>query len=356
MSRTPMLLLLGGLGAAACGGSSREQPTTAVAPASELAAATYKNPVIDENCPDPGVLAHGGAFWAVCTSNDNRVADRFPIRRSADLVHWSLVGYLLPAGSTAWPRSEFWAPEIHAIQTGFVAYYTARDAGGRLSIGVATAPAIAGPWTHAAKPLIRDPRVGMIDPHQFQDTDGARYLYWKADGNDFNPPEPTPIYAQRLSPDGLTLVGERTTILKNDAAWEGPVIEGGSVVKHDGRYYLIYSGNVFNSDKYAVGVARASSPLGPFEKRPKPILVSDESFVGPGHGSIVTAGGNDFYVYHAWRPGKIDPAWDKPTFPRVMLVDRITWSDGWPVIHDGTPSSGAMPMPVTTAPRPSNPS
>jgi arabinan endo-1,5-alpha-L-arabinosidase len=307
---------------------------------------TYQNPVVDENCPDPGVLAHDGAFWAVCTTNDNQVPDRFPIRRSSDLVSWTLVGHLLPAGTAAWPQRDFWAPEIHAIGEGFVAYYTARDGGGRLSIGVATAREITGPWAHTAAPLIRDARVGMIDPHQFQDADGTRYLFWKADGNDFRPPEPTPIYGQRLSADGLTLVGERTTILRNDAAWEGPVIEGGSIVARDGWYYLIYSGNVFNSDRYAVGVARARSPLGPYEKHGEPILGSDEAFVGPGHGSIVTAAdGTDYYVYHAWRPGRVDPAWDRPSFPRVMLVDRITWSDGWPAIHDRTPSTAPMPVP-----------
>jgi arabinan endo-1,5-alpha-L-arabinosidase len=340
---------------AACGGGVSASDT---APAADrdrpprTPEPTYQNPVVAENCPDPGVLADGEVFYAVCTSNNNQAErDKFPILRSADLISWQRIGHLFPADAVPdWATADFWAPEIHRIGAGYVAYFTARDKGGRLSIGVATAPAAAGPWKDPGAPLIRDPRVGMIDAHQFQDEDGTRYLYWKADGNDFKPPEPTPIFVQKLAPDGLALVGERRVVLRNDQPWEGPVIEGGSVVRRDGWYYLVYSGNVFNSDKYAVGVARARSPLGPFEKRPQPILVTSASWIGPGHGSLVRVGADDWYVYHAWQPGRVDPAWNDTRYPRMMLIDRIDWRDGWPLIHDGKPSSGPTPAPITSSP------
>jgi hypothetical protein len=28
-----------------------------------------------------------------------------------------------------------------------------------------------------------------------------------------------------------------------------------------------------------------------------------------------------------------------------MLLDRIEWRDGWPIVHDGKPSSGPVPAP-----------
>jgi beta-xylosidase len=333
----------------ACGGSTpppRSTPPAPVASRPIAAPATYRNPVVGENCPDPGVLRHGGWFWTVCTTNGNRTPDKFPIRRTRDLVHWERVGHIFPAGARTWAVADFWAPEIIPAGDRFLAYYTGRDASGTLAIGVAVAPAIAGPWTDTGAPLVRDPRVGMIDPHAFVDDDGARYLYWKADGNGLRPAEPATIFVQRLSSDGLARIGRPTEILRNDAGWEGDVIEGGSVVKRGGFYYLIYSGNAFNSARYAVGVARARSPLGPFEKRPAPILVSNDAFDGPGHGSLVRVGGDDFYVYHAWRHGQIDRTWNRPRFPRVMLVDRIRWRDGWPTIHDGTPSVGPIGSPL----------
>jgi hypothetical protein len=35
---------------------------------------------------------------------------------------------------------------------------------------------------------------------------------------------------------------------------------------------------------------------------------------------------------------------------RHGLIDRIDWIDGWPAIHDGTPSRSLQPWPGTTAP------
>lgn len=339
-SRNPLILLV----LAGCGGSAVSSDREVEGPPPT---ASFVNPVVDANCPDPGVIEDGGGFLAVCTTNSNATPDKFPIRRSTDLVRWTEIGHLFPAGRVpAWARSEFWAPEIHRIGAGYVAYFTARDTTGRLCLGAARADRPEGPWTDLGAPLVRDARVGMIDPHQFRDEDGKRYLYWKADGNDFRPPEPTPIYVQPLAADGLSLTGERRTILRNDQPWEGDVIEGGSIIKRADTYYFVYSGNTFNSERYAVGVARSESPLGPFEKLPRPILVSDGDFVGPGHGSVVSAAGADYYVYHAWRPGQIDAGWDKPAYPRVMLVDRIRWGhDGWPIIGDGTPTAAAQPVP-----------
>lgn len=329
---------------AACGGAPADPPAPA---------RTYANPVVAEDCPDPGVLADGGAFYAVCTGGDRTGAAHFPLRRSTDLVSWTSLGYLFPAGAgPSWAADDFWAPEIHRIGDRHVVYFTARDRGGRLSIGVATAPAVTGPWTDAGAPLLRDERVGVIDPHQFQDRDGTRYLYWKVDGNDLRPPEPTTIHAQRLAADGLSLTGERTAVLRNDQPWEGTVVEGVQVVYRDGWYVLLYSGNSYNSERYAVGAARARSPLGPFEKRPQPILATSPRWIGPGHGSLVAVGDQTWYVYHAWQPGRVDRAGDPNHYPRMLLIDRVEWRDGWPIVNRGTPSSGPMPAPaaVTSPP------
>ena len=48
---------------------------------------------------------------------------------------------------------------------------------------------------------------GSIDPSPFRDDDGTLYLLWKNDGNAIG--APTHIYAQRLSPRRLRLVGKR---------------------------------------------------------------------------------------------------------------------------------------------------
>ena len=132
------------------------------------------------------------------------------------------------------------------------------------------------------------------------------------------------------------------------------LVEGAWVVRRDGWYYLFYSGDNCCGDKahYAVMVARSRSATGPFrslgEVRRRPestILVRSERWNAPGHNSIVTdAAGRDWTFYHA-----IDPA--KPTNDeaggdrRVMLMDRVTYRDGWPVIGGGVPTTGRRPGP-----------
>ncbi len=140
-----------------------------------------------------------------------------------------------------------------------------------------------------------------------------------------------------------------TQVLVNSpTTWEGGVVEAPWVVKRDGRYYLIYSGNVYD-ERYRTGVARASNITGPWEKKGDPILGNNDAWVGPGHGSVVpvpTSNGKssqDYFVYHAWRNAGGGAA-DKKT-GRMVLVDRITWTKGWPQIGDGTPTTGTQPWP-----------
>ena len=45
-----------------------------------------------------------------------------------------------------------------------------------------------------------------------------------------------------------------------------PVMEGPTVIKLDGVYYLFYSANDYRSIDYAVGYATSNSPMGPWTK------------------------------------------------------------------------------------------
>ena len=111
------------------------------------------------------------------------------------------------------------------------------------------------------------------------------------------------------------------------------------MIHHEGRYYLFYSANGFATSRYAVGVARASSPTGPFTKLGDPILTSNHAFGGPGHGSVLRGPSGDWvHVYHSWLAGSIGGA---PG--RVTLVDRIEWRDGWPRM-DASPNPRSQPL------------
>ena len=178
----------------------------------------------------------------------------------------------------------------------------------------------------------------MIDAHCYQAPDGAHYLLWKRDGNAVG--QRTPIFIQRIAADGVTRMGSPTEILSNDRTWEGDLVEGPWMIDHGGTYYLFYSANGYASTRYAVGVARASSPLGPFTKAPAPILTSNAFWAGPGHGSVIEGpSGALVHVYHAWVAGRVG------TSPgREVLVDRITFADGWPRMLSA-PSARSQPLP-----------
>ncbi|RKG81605.1 glycosyl hydrolase [Corallococcus exercitus] len=293
----------------------------------------YQNPVVPVDCADPGVIHDGTQYVAACTSGG--AANAFPLRTSKDLVTWTAAGNIFPSTRRpTWATGDFWAPEIHKVGTRYVAYFTARHQDGKLSIGAATATSALGPFTDLGQPLVHDAGMGMIDATFFYDTAGVPYLVWKADGNAVG--QSTPIYGQTLSADGLSLTGTRRTLMSNTLSWEGGVVEAPWVVARGGYYYLFYSGNSYANSTYAVGVARATSPLGPYTKLGNPILKTAGGWVGPGHNSVVTGpGGDTVMVYHAWNSAHT---------ARVMLVDAITWPNGWPAVPEA-PSSGSRPMP-----------
>jgi hypothetical protein len=115
----------------------------------------------------------------------------------------------------------------------------------------------------------------------------------------------TPIWAQRLSPDGSTLEGERTLVLENDQEWEAHLIEGIWAARHGGRHYLFYAGNDFSTARYGIGVAVADAPLGPYRKLPEPLLRSTAEWWGPGHPSVAEGPDGDPWLFlHAFFPGR----------------------------------------------------
>ena len=177
----------------------------------------------------------GDTYYAFGT---NGAGKQVQTLTSEDLVHWQPGPDALPKlGSWAF-IGETWAPEVLKRDDGsYVLYYTANKCVGR---AVASKPL--GPFVdRAAESLVCQPTLGgSIDASPFRDDDGRLYLLWKNDGNAIG--APTYIYAQRLSSDGLHLVGKRTTIEKNDVPWEASVVEGPMLRKHDGRDYLFYSG------------------------------------------------------------------------------------------------------------------
>ena len=181
---------------------------------------------------------------------------------------------------------------------------------------------------------------GSIDPSAATDENGQRYLIWKEDGNSRN--QPSIIWAQPLDDDGTKLTGQPRELIRNDIAWEGGVVEGPLILRRNDWFYLFYSGNgcCGTGCSYALGVARAHSLLGPWEKNPaNPILAGNETWKCPGHGSVVAdAQGRYFFLYHAYSIG------GSVFTGREGMLDEVKFGpDNWPTINNGNgPSATAV--------------
>lgn len=297
----------------------------------------YLNPVIDRNFPDPSVLRDRGAYYTYATNGDGGT---LPCARSVDLVHWTMLPDAMPT-LPAWViPGRTWAPQVAAFVPGkrYVAYFTAHDKGSdSQEIGVAVASSPAGPFVGAGNGPLIDQRDlgGAIDASCFDDN-GTHYLVWKNDGNSRG--QDTWLWGQKLSADGLTLVGTPTKLIKQDQPWEGKLIEAPTLWKHGAKYYLFYSANFYGNCSYAMGYAVAPSPLGPFVKpRTTPWLSSTSDVCGPGGQDIVTAGdGRTWMAYHMWAKG--------PGSYRSTSVDPLVWNGDVPYLLG--PSRWAQPAPA----------
>jgi len=113
----------------------------------------------------------------------------------------------------------------------------------------------------------------------------------------------TPVRAQRIAPDGRSLVGEPRIVLTNDLDWEGHLIEGPFVTRQQGRFWMFYAGNDFATPSYGIGAAVADDFLGPYAKQGEPLLKSTREWTAPGHASVAQGpNGEPQLFFHAFHP------------------------------------------------------
>jgi hypothetical protein len=292
----------------------------------QLAGGTSTGLVYPFDFPDPSVILVGRTYYAYAT---NSVAGNIQIIDSTDLTHWTAIGNALPS-LPAWAAADnTWAPAVAMIGGNFVLYYTADVAGGTNEcISVATASQPQGPFsdTSTAPLECQQSLGGSIDPAAFVDTNGTPYLVWKSGG-----PGSSQIWSEQLSPSGTAFVtgANPTALLAPDQAWESGTVEAPDLVTTGGHYYLFYSGNDWNSAKYAVGVAICTGPVGPCsDATPSPILSSGRGVVGPGGEWVFADASANFWIaFHAWVPGAVG-------YPnsRDLYVRRLTFTGLGPVV------------------------
>ena len=252
--------------------------------------------VLRGDFPDPSVVKTGDTYWASATTSNWLPA--FPLLKSKDLIHWTTESFVFEK-QPGWADYYFWAPELSEDKGRFYVYYAAHKKDGNLCVGVASADRPEGPYRDHG-PLICQ-AVGSIDAFPVRDENGKLYLVWKEDANSVG--KPTPIWISEMNEERTALTGEKKELFRNSEPWEGNLVEGVSLMKHRDYYYAFYAASACCGAEcnYVSGLARSKSLFGPWEKYAKnPVLVSDEKWKCPGHGTPVEKDGKYYFLHHAY--------------------------------------------------------
>jgi beta-xylosidase len=279
---------------------------------------------------DPTVMVVGDTYVAAGTTTANL---NLPLMTSTDLVTWrprealpdwqewsrwsgyneGMVRRPAWAAVKGWrddvPLVSQWAPSLAKVGGRYVAAFSAAVTlePRHSCIGVATAKDPVGPYVPRSRPLVCYPRapLGAIDPDLFLDPrSGAAYLVWKNEGvPGLHPPR---LVSRRLDARRLRFAsGSRTRVLlTRSRPWEGGVVENPSMVRHRGRYLLVYSANAWRTGGYKTGYALCRGPVGPCTKSPRPLMSTGGGATGPGGAdAFVDAHGILRLAYHSWDDG-----------------------------------------------------
>jgi xylan 1,4-beta-xylosidase len=295
-----------------------------LAPTGIIAAGTaYQNPIVPGNLADPAVILHQGVYYLYATG-EVRGDNGTRVYTSRNLVDWERGPVVFEPG-----QRHVWAPDVWRDPDSgrFYLYYTVNQ-----TVGVAEAEGPLGPFT-----ITRKFHDSAIDAHVFRDDDGTLYFYFvKLPG--FR------ISVQPMS-SPTELAGEPRVVIRPESDWEkraGHVTEGPWIIKHKGKYHMLYSGSGADTPDYATGYATAEHPLGPFTRAPhNPIVQRSEGVFGPGHGcAIQDSAGNWWHIYHQKRNDKVE--WD-----RFIAIDPL-WFDEQGKMHSRASRGTTHPGPVVT--------
>jgi len=304
------------------------------------------NPRPVKDIGDPHIIRKDDEYFAFATGG----SIGFNVWRSIDLAVFAKEKALKKA---AWVSGDYWAPEVHKVGEKYVMFFTGRwKKTGTLRVGVAMADAPQGPYEDAIGGPLFDPGYAVIDGTLVYGSDGTPYMIYSRDcsENVVGSYHESHLYGIELARDLLSAKGESVLLTTPDHDWElksGDYHwnEGPFVLTHDGKYYLYYSANGFFQKEYAVGVAAADHPLGPYTKQENnPILsfieADGEMLVsGPGHNSFFTIGDELFTSYHT----HTYPA--APSGNRQIAIDRAGFhADGTAFINGPTLAPQLRPL------------
>ena len=295
---------------------------------------TYTNPVINADYSDPDVCVGASGEDYYMTASSFQCVPGLPILHSKDLVNWEIVSYALTSlyegdaelqqhFSTPQHGAGVWAPSIRFHNGWYYIYWGDPDYG----VYMVKTQHPEGQWEN---PVCVIKGKGYIDTTPLWDDDGRCYLVngWANSRSKFA----SVLTVREMSADGMRPIGQSVIVFDGNGT-ENRTCEGPKFYKRDGWYWIMCpAGGVPEGFQLAM---RSKSPYGPYEH--KIVLQQGKTNInGPHQGGWVhTKYGEDWFLHFQ----------DKEAYGRVVHLNPVDWSTGWPVM-------GKKGEPVTTYQKP----
>jgi len=309
---------------------------------SKLVHLSYKNPIINDDFPDPRVIeVKGQGYFAYGTHDEfSPTINNILLRHSWDLIHWSEAeGALLKLPVWAKHCKKFWCPHVALVSEEFRLYYAAEpDTKDGMCLALATSNDTRN-FIDCGHPIAqkRGSTFELLDPCFFIDPISKKHLLFYGSAHE-------PIRVVELASDGQTFITSPKNILLPGETTYHKLREGAYVTYNEKwkRYFLWVSGdNTWASCSYAVSVFWSESAIGEFEKIPGDhvVLKANDHWDSPGHNCIIKdTNHSEWIIYHAVDvKDRFIPGTDR--FLRKMCIDEVLYTeDGWPYINTRSPS------------------
>ena len=221
----------------------------------------YTNPIQTEPIRDAQITKVGDTWYMTGTSLDKELGVK--IWSSQNLTDWRLESQAIRPSEKHWYKKRFWAPELFPYKNKWYLTFNCPQGDEPDSpqfVALAVADKITGPYQVVTedKPLTEG-----NDATLFQDDDGKVYLFRSG------------ISGIQVDLPTATTVGSSFNVISpgGPTAWDGTApggpgvgVEGPSVLKHGGTYYLLYASW---GRGYEEGYATSQHITGPWEKYQK---------------------------------------------------------------------------------------
>ena len=303
---------------------------------------TYTNPVINADYSDPDVCVGASGEDYYMTASSFHCTPGLPILHSKDLVNWEIINYALGNlyegdeeltrhfNSAPQHGNGVWAPSFRYHNGWYYIYWGDPDFG----VMMVKTQDPAGKWE---KPVCVIKGQGYIDTcplweddGEDQSSDGRCYLVngWANSRSKYA----SVLTVREMSADGTEPIGQPVIVFDGNGT-ENRTCEGPKFYKRDGWYWIMCpAGGVPSGFQLAM---RSKSPYGPYEH--KIVLAQGKTNInGPHQGGWVhTKYGEDWFLHFQ----------DKEAYGRVVHLNPVDWSTGWPIM-------GKKGEPVSTYKKP----